>query len=67
MNIVQGLIWFIVITLAVTFALPKILDALLFYFDGRGKQLNADLEIQERKLEIMKQQYALQQGRRRQQ
>lgn len=65
LGVVVGLVVVIAaITAGVVFATPKVLDALLFYFDKRVKQLNQIRQIQERTLAIMKEQYEQQERRR---
>jgi hypothetical protein len=55
------MLWFVIITGAVVWAVPRMLDAFLYYFDKRNTSLMQEIELEERRLEIMKQQYKLQQ------
>ncbi len=55
------IIWFIVITTAIVLAVPRILDAFLYYFDKRNNSFNELVELERQRLEIQKEQYKLQQ------
>lgn len=59
-------LWFICITGALVWAFPRVLDALLYYMGKRIDLNNKEVELEERKNEIIKEQIRLQDYQRKQ-